>query len=153
MTRIVRFAIVLPVIAAFALPPSPVLAQGTTTQSAMPPASTAPASPSNAAVVPTSGNPNLAVASVRMEGGTRASKIIGAGVYSDANTQIGTVDDLMLTPDNRVALVIVSVGGLIGIGGKLTAVPIGQIQHAADGKLMLPGASKESLTAEPNFIY
>ena len=59
----------------------------------------------------------------------------------------------MLTPDNKVALAIISVGGLIGIGGKLTAVPYTQIQRAADGKLMLPGASKESLTAQPNFVY
>ncbi len=104
-------------------------------------------------LVPTSGNPNLSVASVRMEGGIRASKIIGAGVYSDPNTQIGTIDDLMLTPDNKVALAIISVGGLIGIGGKLTAVPYTQIQRAADGKLLLPGASKESLSAQPNFVY
>ena len=104
-------------------------------------------------LVPTSGNPNLSVASVRMENGVRASKIIGAGVYSDANTQIGTVDDLMVTPDNKVALAIISVGGLIGIGGKLTAVPMSQLQRASDGKLMLPGASKESLNAEPNFVY
>lgn len=116
------------------------------------PTAAPPAAPAGA-LVPTSGNPNLAVASVRMDNGTRASKIIGAGIYSDPNTQIGTVDDFMLTQDNRVALVIVSVGGLIGIGGKLTAVPIGQLQRAADGKLLLPGASKESLTAEPNFVY
>ena len=105
------------------------------------------------ALVPTSGNPNLAVASVRMDGGLRASKIIGASVYSDPNTTIGTVEDLMLTADNRVALAIVSVGGVIGFGGKLTAVPIGQLQRAADGKLMLPGATKESLNAQPNFVY
>ena len=116
---------------------------------------TSPASaPSTSStVVPTAGNPNLSVASVRMENGIRASKIIGAGVYSDPNTQIGTVNDLMLTPDNKVALAIISVGGLIGIGGKLTAVPIGQLQREPDGKLMLPGASKDSLNAEPNFIY
>ena len=88
-----------------------------------------------------------------MANGTRASKIIGAGVYSDANTQIGTVDDLMMAPDDRVALAVLSVGGIIGLGGKLVAVPIGQLQHAADGKLMLPGATKESLTAQPSFVY
>ena len=109
--------------------------------------------PSAPGLVPTSGNPNLAVASVRMDGGIRASKIIGANVYSDPNTTVGTVEDLMLTADNKVALAIVSVGGVIGFGGKLTAVPIDQLQRAADGKLMLPGATKESLNAQPNFVY
>ncbi len=131
-------------LAALLLAAGPLAAQ--TTQSAAP-------APSATGLVPAAGNPNLSVASVRMEGGIRASKLIGAGVYSDPNTQIGTIDDLMLTPDNKVALAIVSVGGLIGIGGKLTAVPIGQLQRAADGKLMLPGASKDSLNAEPNFVY
>jgi sporulation protein YlmC with PRC-barrel domain len=88
-----------------------------------------------------------------MQNGHRASKIIGAGVYSDANTQIGTVDDLMITPDEKVALAILSVGGFIGLGGKLVAVPIGQLQQSADGKLMLPGATKDSLNAQPNFVY
>ncbi len=140
MDRIIRLTL-----AATLLTAGPLAAQ--TTQ----PASPAPSAATG--LVPTSGNPNLSVASVRMEGGIRASKLIGAGVYSDPNTQIGTIDDLMLTPDNKVALAVVSVGGLIGIGGKLTAVPIGQLRRAADGKLMLPGASKDSLNAEPNFVY
>ena len=120
-------------------------------------AQTTPASPpqatSSGVLVPAAGNPNLSVASVRMQNGERASKIIGAGVYSDPNTQIGTVDDLMMTPDDKVVLVIVSVGGIIGLGGKLVAVPIVQLQRAADGKLMIPGATKDSLGAQPNFVY
>ena len=124
----------------------PLLAQTT----AAPAGSSAPASD---ALVPAAGNPNLSVASVRMQNAQRASKIIGAGVYSDANTQIGTVDDLMLTPDDKVALAILSVGGFIGLGGKLVAVPITQLQHSQDGKLMLPGATKDSLNAQPNFVY
>ena len=119
-------------------------------QTAGAPAATTPAAQG---LVPAAGNPNLSVASVRMENGQRAGKIIGAGVYGDANTQIGTVDDLMLTTDNKVALAIVSVGGLIGLGGKLVAVPFGQLQRGSDGKLMLPGATKDSLTAQPNFVY
>ena len=111
------------------------------------------AAPASDVLVPTAGNPNLSVASVRMQNGQRASKIIGAGVYSDANTQIGTVDDLMMAPDDKVVLAVLSVGGFIGLGGKLVAVPIGQLQHSQDGKLMLPGATKDSLNAQPNFVY
>ena len=109
--------------------------------------------PATTGLVPAAGNPNLSVASVRMEGGQRVSKIVGAGVYSDANTQIGTIDDLMMTQDDKVAMAIVSVGGLIGLGGKLVAVPFTQLQRGSDGKLMLPGATKESLTAQPTFVY
>lgn len=104
-------------------------------------------------LTPASGNPNLSVASVRMDGGIRASKIIGAGIYGDPNTQLGTVDDLILTSDHKVAFAVIAVGGLMGMGAKLVALPIGQIERGADGKMMLPGATKESLNAMPSFVY
>ncbi len=107
----------------------------------------------DAKLTPAPSNPNLSVASVRMEGGVRASKVIGAGVYSDGNTQVGTIDDLIMTPDNAVVLAIISVGGVMGLGGKLVALPIGQLQKPADGRYMLPGATKDSLNAMPSFVY
>ena len=107
-----------------------------------------------AGLVPAAGNPNLSVASVRMADGVRASKLIGAGVYGDdANTQIGTVNDLMLTPDHRVAFAIVSVGGVMGLGGKLVAIPVAQLQAGSDGKWTMPGATKDSLDAMPSFVF
>ncbi len=112
----------------------------------------APGAP-DAKLTPAPGNPNLSVASVRMDGGVRASKVIGAGVYSDGNTQIGTIDDLIMAPDNAVVLAIISVGGVMGLGGKLVALPIGQLQKPADGRYILPGATKDSLNAMPSFVY
>ncbi len=108
---------------------------------------------SAAVLTPAAGNPNLAVASVKMENGVRVSKLIGAAVYGDNNTQLGSIDDLLMTPDNHVVLAIVSVGGVMGLGGKLVAVPVEQLQHTADGKLMVPSATKDSLNAMPNFVY
>ena len=98
------------------------------------------------------GNPNLAVATVKLEHGTRLSKIIGSTVYTDPNTQIGTVDDLIMTGDDKVVMAVVSVGGVLGVGGKLVAIPYGQLKFD-NGKTVLPGATKESLTAMPNFTY
>jgi sporulation protein YlmC with PRC-barrel domain len=98
------------------------------------------------------GNPNLAVASVKLENGMRLSKVIGSTVYADPNTSIGTVDDLIMTPDNQVAMAIVSVGGFLGIGSKLVAIPYDQLKSEG-GKAMLPGATKDSLNGMPNFTY
>ena len=107
----------------------------------------------SAALTPAAGNPNLAVASVRMDNGARASKVIGAGVYGDGNTQIGSVDDLMMDANHQVVFAIVSVGGVMGMGGKLVAIPVAQLQPTADGKFTLPGATKDSLNAMPTFVY
>jgi sporulation protein YlmC with PRC-barrel domain len=98
------------------------------------------------------GNPNLTIATVKLENGTRLSKIIGSTVYADPNTSIGTVDDLIMTPDKQVAMVIVSVGGFLGLGSKLIAVPYDQLKSEG-GKTMLPGVTKDTLKAMPNFTY
>ena len=108
--------------------------------------------PATAQTTTSAPNPNLSVASVRMDGGVRASKIIGSGIYSDPNTQIATVNDLLMAPDNKVVLAVLSVGGVLGVGGKLVAVPYAQLKLEG-GKTMLPGATKESLNAMPDFTF
>jgi sporulation protein YlmC with PRC-barrel domain len=114
-----------------------------------PPATAAPATPG---VVATTNNPNLAVATVRLENGARASKLIGGTVYTDTNEKVGAVDDLIMTQDDRVTVAIVSVGGFLGLGSKLVAVPFPQLK--VDGeRITLPGATKDSLNAMPSFVY
>ena len=99
------------------------------------------------------GKPDLSVASVTMTGGVRVSKLIGASVYGDGAVLLGTVDDLIMDADHKVALVVVAVGGLLGVGGRLVALPITQLQTGGDGKLVLPGSTKETLAAMPIFTY
>ena len=98
------------------------------------------------------GNPNLAVATVKLENGARLSKIIGSTVYADPNTSIGTVDDLIMTPDHRVVMAIISVGGFLGLGSKLVAIPYDQLKSDG-GKTMLPGVTKDSLNGMPSLTY
>ncbi len=105
-----------------------------------------------AGVQATTNNPNLAVASVRLENGVRASRLIGATVYSEQNERVGSVDDLVMTGDDKVTVAVISVGGFLGLGSKLVAVPFGQLKRDAD-RVVLPGASKDALNAMPNFVY
>jgi sporulation protein YlmC with PRC-barrel domain len=92
-------------------------------------------------------------------GDVRASKLIGASVYNDRNEKIGSVDDLVLGKDNKADEVVVSVGGFLGIGTKLVAVPYTQLKlgdtknASSDNKVVMPGATKESLKAQPGFNY
>jgi sporulation protein YlmC with PRC-barrel domain len=117
---------------------------------ANPPAAAAPAevAPDNKSVT----NPNLTVASVKMENGYRASKVIGAAVYNDQNQQIGTVDDLILNMQNQIVLSVISVGGFLGVGGKLVALPYESL-HRENGKITMPNADKNTLATMPNFTY
>src|SRR5690349_1091926 len=65
----------------------------------------------------------VAVSQLKLVSGLRASKLIGAAVYNDANEKIGTVDDLILTSEDKAVAAIIQVGGFLGAGGKLVAVP------------------------------
>jgi len=84
--------------------------------------------------------------------GHRASKIIGTPVYNEQGEKVGDIDDLIVTPDRTLSYAIVSVGGFLGLGGRLVAIPVEQIRAERD-KLILPRATKEELKKVPEFQY
>ena len=43
--------------------------------------------------------------------------ILGQHVYNDKNERVGTVDDLIVTPDKALSYAIVNVGGFLGLLG------------------------------------
>jgi hypothetical protein len=65
----------------------------------------------------------------------RAANMIGSAVYGARNVKIGTVKDLVLDPDGRVAAVIVDVP-FLGLGDKVVAVSMSDI-GADDNHLTL----------------
>ena len=115
------------------------------------------AQPASSSVTPagnglSSGNANLAVATVKLGSGYRASKVIGAAVYNAQNQQVGTIDDIVLDASNQAILAVISVGGFIGIGSKLIAVDYKNLHRQPD-KVILPDASKDALNRMPSFTY
>lgn len=86
-------------------------------------------------------------------GAKRASKLLGANVTNTENETIGEIDDLMIAGSDRVPVAVLSVGGFLGIGAKLVSVPFERLTVNADGKVMLPGATRDSLKALPEFKY
>ncbi len=98
-------------------------------------------------------NSNLVVATVKLDSGWRASKLVGAAVYNDQDEKVGSVDDLIVGADNRIMDAIISVGGFLGVGGKLVAIPYGQLRVGTDLKVTMPGATKDALGAMPGFTY
>ncbi len=64
----------------------------------------------------------------RTHGGWRSSQIVGAAVYNDHDERIGSIDDLIVGQDGNISEAVLSVGGLLGIGAKLVAVPYSQLR-------------------------
>ncbi len=84
--------------------------------------------------------------------GYRASKVIGASVMNSEGEKIGSIDDLIVNPQDKQAYAILSVGGFLGMGSHLVAIPFKSLE-IADKKIRFPGASKDSLKAMPEFKY
>src|SRR5271156_4003215 len=84
--------------------------------------------------------------------GYRTSKVVGSTVVNEANETVGTIDDLIVTPSEKVPFAVLSVGGFLGMGTKYVVVPFSSLQ-VKDKHMVLPGATKDSLKALPEFKY
>ncbi len=89
----------------------------------------------------------------KLSTGYRSSKIIGSNIVNDADETIGKVDDLIVNPsDNKSAYVIISVGGWLGMGSHLIALPYDSLR-ITHSKITLPKATKEGLKNLPEFTF
>jgi hypothetical protein len=84
--------------------------------------------------------------------GYRTTKIVGSSVVNEVNETVGTIDDLIVTPGDKVPFAVLSVGGFLGMGTKYVVVPFNSIQ-VRDNKMVLAGATKEALKNLPEFKY
>lgn len=80
----------------------------------------------------------------------RANAMIGTSVRNSAGDKIGTIDDLLMGSDSKINYAVLSVGGFLGIGDRLVAVPITDLQMAAD-HMVFPSATKDSVSKMPKF--
>jgi hypothetical protein len=147
----IRFACLSALPLTLVIATEPVLAQQQSNPPQEPAATPSLNSPAGA---PT--NSDLTVATVKLQGGLRISKLIGSAVYNDQNEKIGSLDDLIMKDGNRIILAVVSVGGFLGMGNKLVAVPYDQLHldmNKDETKVTMPGASKDALNAMPTFTY
>jgi sporulation protein YlmC with PRC-barrel domain len=74
-------------------------------------------------------------------------------VYNDKKQDIGEVEDVVVSPEGKtVSWAIIGVGGFLGIGERLVAIPMDHLK-IENGKFVLKGATKEVLKAMPPFHY
>jgi sporulation protein YlmC with PRC-barrel domain len=87
--------------------------------------------------------------------GYRMSKLIGSSVINDKNEKIGTVDDVIADKDKKqLGFAVLQVGGFLGMGGHLVAVPYDSLViDDAGQKITLPAASKDELKKLSQFNY
>jgi uncharacterized protein YrrD len=76
--------------------------------------------------------------------------ILNQPVYNEKDESVGSVDDIIVTPDKALSDAIINAGGFLGLMKHNVAIPVSQFKRV-DNKLVLPGATKEALKATPEF--
>jgi sporulation protein YlmC with PRC-barrel domain len=139
------------VVAALAIPAG-AFAQTTTTPSpSSPPAAAAPHSSAPTAIAPHAAAPAAGQATRHMrDDQMRASKLIGSAVYDPSDQKIGTIDELVLNPDGKVADVVLGVGGFLGAGEKHVAVAMAELKRGKNDHFVL-NTTKDALKQMANF--
>jgi len=81
-----------------------------------------------------------------------ASTLAGDSVQNSAGEDLGKVDELMIDiPSGRVAYAVLSIGGFLGMGNKLFAVPWSALRVDEDKKIFVLDVDKKKLENAPGF--
>jgi sporulation protein YlmC with PRC-barrel domain len=81
-----------------------------------------------------------------------ASTLAGDKVRNVAGEDLGKIDELMIDiPSGRVAYAVLSVGGLLGMGSKLFAIPWEALALDEDEKEFILSVEKTTLETAPGF--
>jgi sporulation protein YlmC with PRC-barrel domain len=66
------------------------------------------------------------------KGNWRTSKLIGLNVYNDSNESLGSINDLLTDKSGDIKGVVIGVGGFLGVGEHLVAVPIDKVKFVEE---------------------
>ena len=66
------------------------------------------------------------------KGDWRASKVVGLSVYNDSNESVGSINDLLMEKGGAIKAVVIGVGGFLGVGEHLVAVPIDKVKFVSE---------------------
>src|SRR3954447_24881479 len=72
--------------------------------------------------------PAAASTSSSYQGNWRTSKVIGLNVYNDNNESLGSISDLLTDKSGNIKAAVIGVGGFLGVGEHLVAVPWDKIK-------------------------
>lgn len=81
-----------------------------------------------------------------------ATSIIGDKVENSRGEDLGTIDNLMINiHSGRVEYVILQFGSVLGIGGKLFAIPFQELRVAPGRHMFILDRDKDYLKMSPGF--
>jgi len=74
------------------------------------------------------------------QGTWRASKVVGLSVYNDKNESLGSINDLLTDKNGKITAVVIGVGGFLGVGEHLVAIPFEKVKFTTEPIVYTPTA-------------
>jgi len=127
--------------------PAPSTSSDTSSQ-AQPAQPAAPAEQTKQAATPP---PSDAIIPQQAANDMRADKLIGMRVYNMNGDEVGKVDDILIGKDGKISGVVLSVGGVFGIGSKAVGLVWKEVDISPQQDTMQISYSKEQLEVAPEF--
>jgi hypothetical protein len=85
--------------------------------------------------------------------GSAPNEYVNKEIYNRTGEHLGTIKDVLVGADGKMAAVSINVGQYLGIGDKEIAVPFSVLQQQADsGQRIVIDATKDALQAAPTFV-
>lgn len=82
----------------------------------------------------------------------RADTLIGMGVFNSDGEKVGEVKDILLDNSGKVTGVVLSVGGVLGLGAKSVGLNWSEVDVQPEAQVVKVQYSKEQLEAAPDFV-
>jgi sporulation protein YlmC with PRC-barrel domain len=76
----------------------------------------------------------------------RASKMVGLKIYNDANESVGSISDLLMDKNGDVKIAVIGVGGFLGMGEHLVAVPYDKLKFVNEAVAYTGTGAKPAAT-------
>ena len=88
----------------------------------------------------------------QLAAGYRTTMVVGSNVLNDAGETIGKIEDILISSDGKHPFAVLSIGGFLGMGAHLIAVPYESLVFG-DKNIKLPGGTKDGLRMLPEFKF
>ncbi|WP_244816210.1 PRC-barrel domain-containing protein [Caballeronia sp. Lep1P3] len=95
---------------------------------------------------------SVEVSTAIIDGWSVKKSILNKPVVNDDGARVGVIHDIIVAPDHSVSFAIIAANQFLGMSHHDVAVPIEQLDFR-NGKLVLPGATKDAIKALPEFQY
>src|SRR5437016_1493587 len=97
---------------------------------------------------PSTSAATTSASSTSFQGDWRASKVVGLNVYNEQNENVGSINDLLMDKSGSVKAAVISVGGFLGMGARLIALPMDKVKFS-DQPIAYTSASNTGAPGAP----